>query len=279
MFLSAACTKSETPFYDGTYNAVRFPYRGGDAKDKEPEGYDETTATFRRTYTFVSSGDLQSYDYKLPLELMGLVTDADRTVGYAIDAAKTTAPTGSYEILKAVIPAGKRQGAITIRLHNAEELKSMEYSLQLVLTASGELAAGPQNLIRGELIWSNRIPSPTIEDHIKTYNALIAGTNTWNSTSMDYFSPAALRIIVDALKWNNWDDLKVHGSNGNGVYYGKYKYLPRLSVISPGNQHQAYALALAEYIEKYNAEHTDNPLKHDAGLNKGNLIQARKYIK
>lgn len=277
LLLFTDCKKSEIPFYNDEHNAVRFPQRAGGSDDKEPAGYDELTATFRRTYSFVSTITAESYDYELPLELIGITKEVDRAVNYIIDTEHSTAPADSYQILKSVIPAGKRSGMITIRLFNTAALKEQEYKLQILLKPSQDLKVGPAELIKAELIWTARIPSPTNTRHLQTYNALIGGDPTWNSTSSDYYSPNALRVIVDALKWDDWDDLKKHGYSGNGSNYDKYKYLPRIEVITASNQHQAYALALAEYIEQYNAQHPDAPLLHDAGLNKGKRIEARKY--
>ncbi len=273
--LCSSCQKSEIPFYDSTHNALRFPEKLSD--NKEPRGYDEETEQFRVTHSFVASPNVKSYDYNLPVELIGLVSDADRNIAYKIDAEKSKAPAGSYEVLKSVLPAGKRSGAITIRLFNPDVLKSEEYKLHITLIASDALAQGPSKYVNAVLSWSRRIPNPVHPEHIKTYNALIEGHETWNSSEDNYFSPNALRVIVDALGWYDWDDLKKHGSNGNGSRYYNYKYLPCLSALQRGTQYKAYALVIADYIKKYNAEHPDQPLLHDAGLNKGKPIQARKY--
>ncbi len=275
LLLCSACKESEIPFFDGTCNAVRFPEKTED--NNEPHGYNEETKLFNVSYSFVTTPNAKSFDYNLPVELIGLISDTDRDVAYTIDVGQSKAPIGSYEVLKSVIPAGKRSGAITIRLFNSVALKSDEYKLHITLIKSATLAPGPEAYIRAVLSWNERIPAPTHTDHFKTYNALIDGHTTFNSPDETYFSPNALRAIVEALKWYDWDDLKKHGNNRNGSRFYNYKYLPRFEVIHLGSQYKGYALVIADYIKRYNQAHPNAPLVHDAGVNKGKPIQARVY--
>lgn len=274
IFLTS-CSQSEIPFYKEKYNAVRFPEKTAD--NKEAAGYKAEDSLFNANHSFITMPDTKSFDYQLPVELIGLVSENNRKVAYQINEAKSKAPKGSYEILKAEIPAGKRTGTITIRLFNQEALHTDEYHLAIVLKSSEDLKAGPVEYTRALLSWSMRIPKPTHTEHFKMYNALIEGHTVWNSPSEDYFSPNALRVIVEALKWYDWDDVKKHGNNVNSSRYYNYKYLPRLSIFNRGNEYKAYVLTIADYIKDYNEKHPNNPLVHDAGLNKGKPIKARVY--
>lgn len=273
--LLSGCSKSEIPFYKEQYNAVRFPERTAD--NKEAPGYDSESGLFKVGYSFITTPEAKSFDYELPVELIGLVADSDRSVAYKIEADKSKAPAGSYEVLKAMIPAGKRTGAITIRLFNSDALHTDEYQLAIALTSSDALKAGPAKYVHALLSWSMRIPSPTHVEHFKMYNALIGGHDVWNSPSEDYFSPNALRVIVEALKWYDWDNIDKHGNNANGSRYYNYKYLPRIAIFDRGHEYKAYVLTIADYIKNYNEKHPDAPLLHDAGLNKGKPIKARIY--
>ena len=270
------CTDSEIPFYKERYNAVRFPEKTED--NTETPGYDSDNQLFKANHSFIENQEAESFDYELPIELIGLIADSDRDVSYEIQANRSKAPAGSYKVLKSTIPAGKRSGAITIRLFNSPTLHSDEYYLAITLKGSEALAAGPPEYTRAILSWSMRIPAPVHPEHFKMYNALIDGHAVWNSKSEDYFSPNALRVIVNALKWYDWDDNKKHGNNRNGTRYYNYKYLPRLEIFSRGYQYKAYALTIADYIKTYNEKHPDAPLLHDAGMNKGKPIKAREYM-
>lgn len=270
------CKKSEIPFYDAKHDAVRFAWRE-DENNKEEKGFDKDMGLFKASYSFVATPTAESHTYELPIELIGRVMDKERKVSYQVDDKATTAPSDSYEILGGIIPAGKRSGKLKIKLKNPEELKSKEYVLYVVLTKSEDLAAGPSLATRAELLWTRRILPPQYEGHYQTYNALIASEEQWNSKSTDYFSASALQVIVDALGWTDWDDLKKHGSKGNGSRYGNYKYLPLLNSIESGNFYRGYALALASYIKKYNEKNPDKPLIHDGGKLEGQPIKVRTY--
>lgn len=273
--VASGCKQSEIPIYDNAHDAVRFAQKDDD--NKEEKGYDVDARLFKASHSFIATPTLESHDYQLPIELIGLVADKDRTVAYKVDATSSTAPAGSYEIIGASIPAGKRSGKLTIRLKNSEALKVDEYKLYITLESSSDLAAGPRYYTRAELTWSQRIPTPQHPDLIATYNALIASDLQWDSRSTDCLSGSALRTIVEALKWYDWDDTKKHGSNANGSRYNNYKYLPRIETLISGNFHKGYALTLADYIKQYNEKNPDKKLIHDGGKLKGQEIKARTY--
>ncbi len=269
-----SCKEQEIPFYDKQYDAVRFPQRGED--NTEPIGYDKDNKVFVATHTFIKVSDDAVFDYKLPVELIGLVAEQDRKIAVSIDKARTLAPDDSYEIGEAFIPKGEREGHIMLKLKNSAALQTKVNTLVLKLEASSDLAQGPEDLIYAVISWSQMIPVPVHPDHIKTYNTLIKGESSSSSTSLDYFSPRALRLIVEVLGWDDWDDHKVHGmTDVNGVRYFKYKYLPRPDVISKGQKYKAYAQKLQKYLDDYNAQHPGEPILHDAGKLKGKPIEIR----
>ncbi len=271
---SSSCKEQEIPFYDQQYNAVRFPQKGED--NKEPIGYDEVNKVFVANHTFIKVANDAVYDYKLPIELIGLVAEQDRKVSVSIDKTRTNAPEDSYEIGEALIPKGKREGHIMIKLKNSVALQSSVNSLVLKLESSSNLVQGPENLIYALVSWSQMIPVPVHPNHIQTYNTLIKGESSGTSTSLDHFSPRALRFIVETLGWDNWDDMKIHGKvNFNGPDYLKYKYLPRIDVISKGQKYKAYAQKLKEALKEYNIAHPGEPMLHDAGELKGQAIEIR----
>ena len=270
ILLLSACTKSEIPTFDSEYDAIRFPKK--DTFNEEAPGYDYESQLFKASYSFVSNPEDPSHDFEIPLELIGMVADRDRTVGYTIDTEQSDAPSDSYKVLSAIMPAGQRQGKIVIRIFNTPQLKEKTHRLFIRLTSSEDLHSGPSNLIQGTLSWGIRIPAPEFPDLLKTYNSIIQSDAPFNSSTNDYFSPNALEAIVAAMKWYDLGDY-------NGARYGMYKYLPAWQYIRTEHRWEAYAQTVADYIEEYNTKHPNAPLIHDAGKDKGKRIVARNYLK
>ncbi len=269
--LFGACTKSDIPTYDTVHNAVRF----SNSFNGEDPGYNHTTQEFNTGFSFITNQTLKSYDHSIQLVLVGSPVDKDLKVNVEVNKEKTTAPDGTYEIVSASIPKGKLYGTVIVRLHNTPELATEDYTLALTLKSSRDLAAGPAEYINANIVWGKRIPAPTHSQHIQTYNMLIEGTAYFRDSSLDYFSPAALAVIVDALGWDDWDDPNVHGALYNNAQFLYYKYLPRGRHLTAGEAYKGYAMIIGEYIDRYNKANPDAPLIHDAGLNKGNPIKAR----
>lgn len=270
-----SCEKSDISYYNEESAAVRFPVHNSNFPDKQL-GYNELDETFYISYSFLDAGtsDEGSTIYNIPVTLIGNVSSNARSINYIIDSKTSTAPKESYEIIEAVIPANEYTGHIRIKLYNTEELENTTYILTLSLTGSNDLSAGPKEYITSQLSWNNQIPSPPNTGYTRTYNMLIAGEANYLSTSNNSYSNKALRVIVDALDWTNWNDPNAHSGfyNTDG-----YKYLPKYSFIYNDNSYQAYSAKIGEYIKKYNAEHPNDPLVHDGGKNIGKPIQSRYH--
>ena len=245
-----SCETDEIPTYDAAYDAVRFTgIVGGNRGQGDPDGalFTSSDSCSRYTYSFIDTPLADSYDFELPVYLIGNPSSKDRTVGYEVDPELTNAPDGTYEILSATIPAGAVVGAIRIRLQNVVPDEE-SYAIALRLKPSDELMVGNAKYLKTILSWNNSIPWPSHAQHIATYN--------------------------------DWDDRSVHGAYyNNPTTYKGYKYLPRYAVLSAmmGNAQMAYALVIAEYLEQYKAEHGGQPLLHDAGAKKGQPVTARTY--
>lgn len=272
VLLIAGCEKDNIPYYDSTYNAVRFP-GPSTFESSEPKGYDSSTGLFHAYYSFIEDPFAEYAIYDVPLILVGNRADYDRKINYIVDPERSFAPAGSYEILEAIIPADSYTGYIRIKLYNTEELDEEVCELYIALREADELSLAPEKYTNAALSWNNTIPTPTLSTQIRTYNYLVAGASSYTSTSIAYYSPNALKAIVDALGWDNWDDYDVHGAsyNSNG-----YKYLPRATILT-GNSYRSYAIKLAVYIKDYNQAHPDAPLLHNAGELKGKPVEARSY--
>ena len=280
ILLTTGCSKDDVEVYDEENAAVRFVTMGTDFPNVELQmggsSYSSTEWILYNNFTFLDDPAANHFDYDLPLVLIGKTTNRDRLVGYTVDS-ESTAPEGSYEIIEAVIPADSLYGHIRVRIFNVEELNENTYELRIQLTSSTDLAAGPKQYITNYFSWNNQITAPSNANHIRTYNMLIAGMSSFISTSLACYSPNALRAIVAATGWNDWDDYDVHGSQyNNPTTYKSYKYLPRYSWIYPDQSYMGYAAKLRDWLEDYEKQN-GTPLLHDAGNLKGSPVQARSY--
>lgn len=272
IFLIYSCEKDNIPYYKDMYNAVRFP-------KEATEGFDIESSYYYSAFTFIEHPFDEYAICTLPIHLIGNLSTIDRKVNYKVDNEKSNAPEGSYEILDATIPAKSASGTINIKVYNTTELTEDEktYELYLTLENSEDLAAGPGDYIRASLSWNNMIPAPLTNNHVRVYNMLIKSSLAFTSTSRNNYSPIALKTIVTALNWNNWDDKEAHSEYPYPSSYFTYKYLPDYRLVYTDGTYKAYAARLDEYIKKYNKEHPNSPLLHDAGALKDQPIEARSY--
>ncbi len=267
--LYASCEKETIPYYNSESNAVRF-------SDTIRFGYDIATSTLYKSHSFSEHMSDEYTTCDLPITLIGNVSDKDRLVAYTVDTENTSAPSGTYEVVEALIPANKRSGRIRVKIYNPDGEDT--YELRLVIKGSEDLAAGPAEYLKGSLTWNNVIQPPTVANYLRSYNMLIKGTAAFTSTAATHYSSNALRFIVESFGWNDWDDKSAHpeyASYPTPTYFS-YKYLPHWTLIYNDGTYVSFANKLGEYITAYNATH-DEPLRHDAGAFKGQIIEARKY--
>lgn len=281
-FIVVGCEKSDIPTYmEGDMNglenanAIRFP--GVSGSDTYYSGYSGADDIWYGSYSFIQNPMDESAEFKFPVNIIGLLSDADRKVNFIVDEENTTAPAGSYELLDAVVPAGKSEGYIRVKISNAAELATMSYELTLKLQSSADFMLGPEQYITAKLIWNNILPAPTNSNLKRSYNMLIAGETNFVSTSLNSYSTSAHLAIVDALGWDDWGSVEAHGSQANPASMDNcYNYLPRYTWIYVGDLYKAYAKILEEYLADYAATN-GSPLLHDGGKLVGQPVEARKF--
>lgn len=271
--MMASCGDSSIPAYNDEYTAVRFA-----GVTPDPDYGNNTGGVTLYNFSFVDEPGADSYVYQIPVYLTGKNLAKDTKVSYQIDAEHTTAPAGAYEIVDASIPAGERNGFISVRLVKTPELEGeTAYTLALQLVPSSELMVGDSRYLNSRLSWSNNLPLPTHRNHVYSYNFLMDGAPSYMSTSSAYMSTNGLLAIVAALGWDDWDDPEAHpGQYNNATTYYSYKYLPRYSYIYLNNVFMVYSRMVGEWLEQYEQEH-GAPLLHNGGALEGQPVRARYY--
>lgn len=273
----ASCSKDDIDTYSESEAGARFLTSEMTVVESKMGGtnYSGSDDMYYDNYSFLDNQLASSYDCDITVVLIGKPAATDRTVGYEI--INSTAPEGSYEIVESVIPADSIYGHIRVKLYNVEELCDSTYELTLRIVGNDQLAAGPKEYVTAHLTWNNQIPEPPVNNLVRTYNMLIKGMASFISTSKSCYSPNALRAIVAATGWNDWDDYSVHGVYyNNATSYKGYKYLPRYQAIYADNSYKGYAAKVADWLAEYEKEH-GTKLLHDAGSLKGKPVEARAY--
>lgn len=267
----SGCQKEEIPYFNSQHNAVRF----NDTKE-----YDSKVGIYKGNYSFLENPFAEYAEYSLPLILIGNISTEDRIVKYTIDNEKSTAPSNSYEIVEALIPANSLEGSIKVKMYNTEEIQNgTSYSVYIRLDTSPALELGPQAFITASLSWNSDIIAPPATERYKwmTYNSLIKSSLAPTSNSSTAYSSNALKAIVTALNWNDWDDMTAHPELIQRPAYYNYKYLADYRLLMTEKTHEAFAAILGDYLKKYKKDHPDTPLIHNEGSLKGSIIEARAY--
>lgn len=277
VLIAVGCEKQEIMTYDSSYDAVRFC---GLNKDPDVNNFVADDAYSYNNFSFIEDPLAESAEYDIPVYLSGKPSLQDREIGFVIDKEITTAPDSTYKVISHIIPAGEITGSIKVEMLNTEELSDTTYIVAFTLVATDELMVSQSHYLRTQLSWNNSIPLPSNTQHTRSYNMLIQSSLNYVSTSKAALSNNAMKAIVAATGWNDWDDKTKHpiGHNASATY-GYYKYLPRYAYFQPGSVdlQKGYALILQDYLDEYAEEHDGQRLLHDIGGLKGQPVVARKY--
>lgn len=277
-----SCSKDDIDTYSTEYDTVRFASTGGSLLSKVTgHGYEMDSisgtyysdSVFYSTFSFIDYPDSDAVNYDFPVMLVGKTADYDRTVNYEVD---NVGGAKDYEVVQAVIPANSTHGYIRLRLNLNEELSDSTYEINFHLLPSKDFITPPPAYSHANFLWNNQIPLPQSSNLRRTYNMLIQSPINYLATSNRYISPNAMRAIVAALGWNDWDDAVKHGSKANGASAGYYKYLPQYRWLYADNSYQGYAAIIGRWLDDYEKTH-GHPLLHDAGVLRGQPVQARSY--
>ncbi len=278
VLLFSACSKDDIDTYQEDKASVRFLSTTLCREEAELGGnaYSSADQAVFVSYSFLENQMASYEEYDIPVALIGKTSTEDRKISYSI-LETSTAPEGSYEVMDAVIPANSIYGYIRVKLYNLSDLSEQTYELDFKIEGNDQLAAGPKAYLTAHLSWNNQIPEPPHNNLVRSYNLLVKGMASMVSTSKACYSPNAMKAIVAATGWDDWDDVSVHGSQANvAAAYQHYKYLPNYAWIYIDQSYLGYQAKLHDWLKKYEEE-TGSPLLHDAGSLKGKPVEARGY--
>lgn len=192
-------------------------------------------------YSFLNTPDEKSFIYELPVRIEGDTVNFDRIIQVNVLKDSTTASSEYYEILHSVIEAGKFNGKVKIQLNNLEDLKSKEVRLWLVLGESKDFKNTVIEYSQFSLLWDNRMSEPA----------------NWRYYSFGAYSSTIHEFMLQVL----------------GVSYLEYGYPDNPSVPNLSWQEiKSYRAKMRTALRTYNREHPDNPMRHEDGESKGELV-------
>lgn len=235
-------------------------------------------------YSFIDTPDAEYYDMTLPINLIGLKTDYDRVVDVIVDEENTTANSNQYKLISADVKADELSGTVVIRIFNDKEvLENGDLVVSLKLrdnnhftTAFDPTELGPASgalLNTGtKLTWTSQLPMP--EYWLKsswhryvTYTAIYYdGTNVYSEAgegrtlgSAKYRNTGVYSRKLGEIMRKVWPEkLNINGYLGRDeATLEKY---PMVIVTQPLGK--ALIHKLQSYVDNYNLEHPDAPLRH-----------------
>ncbi len=181
----SACSKDEVPLYD-TENANFIEFVGAS---------EDTTAFSFMFHPEVAAGG--TYDLAIPVKILGLAKDKDRTYTVTVVDTLTTAEAGKHYTMPetTVFRAGMYEDTLYVKLHSTADLKTNVVSLGIRIENNSEFFAGQPDY--RESIW-----------HISDK---IAQPEWWNSNVTNYFlgyySDKKYELLIQVTGVSDWTEL------------------------------------------------------------------------
>lgn len=201
------------------------------------------------TYSFISDPEATSTVVKIPVKVFGKTAPHDRVFNVELlegDTARvSTLPADKYELLKCFVPADSTHGEVPVRVDYYDEMDNEVKLLFLRIAPNDEF---PNTDFRGRKM------------RLEVTNKIIQPAN-WNNSLRYYFgmhySTAWWRFI---LKATDRTDLPYWpGENATIWWMDDYEFQANVDLVK-------------NELEKYNADHPNDKLKHDDGPQAGKEI-------
>lgn len=123
---------------------------------------------------------------KLSITMAGKLADVDRHVAIKDLGGSPFNPGSKYEIISAIIPAGKKKGEVQVKVYKTENLDVANDTLSFEVVASEEFETGQPDYLHNSIIISNLWTQPL----------------WWDSSAearLGYYSKKKLEIIYTVL--------------------------------------------------------------------------------
>lgn len=129
---------------------------------------------------------------ELPIRIVGLVANHDRSVTVKVDIEKSTAIEGSYELLPGIISAGENQGLLRVILKRIPSLREKEARLWIALDQSDDFQVGPKEL----------------SDYLIKFNDFLTKPASWDQIRFGEFSQAKYSLIIRETGYTDFSGLR-----------------------------------------------------------------------
>ena len=190
-------------------------------------GTDSLTLSFLTISTNETNVDVDA-------QIMGNVSDMDRTVNIIVDKTLTTAPEALYSVPSEVtIPSGQTKATFQVTLRNADELKGKTVRLYIKVAANNDFQPGVDEENHLLLKWNNILTKPLFWDDISQY--------------FGAYSETKYRFMLQTLAAEGYSADVLNPDNGTN--WSDYHNL---------------AIVFANAVDAYNASHT-TPLTDENG--------------
>lgn len=220
-------------------------------KKQEVATYEEAPSIYftipTYSYSFIENIGAQTKTIYLPVALSGNAKDFDRTFNIeVVQDTNTNVTPDMYEIQQGELLKDKFDGRIGIVLKRNQLVEESLVKLKVKLTGSSDLTPIMARTV--QIIWTGKIIQPV----------------NWSSWLKYYFgTPFSTNWYLFVLKEAGVSSLPYHGTLGK---------TDPVTWWMTAAQVQAYALKVKEALNKYNAAHPGNELRHEDGTYKGQLV-------
>lgn len=151
------------------------------------EGRDSLTVSFA-----VAKEEVILDTVELPIRIVGLAANHDRSVNVKVDSEKTTAIEDSYELLPGIISAGENQGILRVILKRIPSLKEKEARLWIALDNSSDFQVGPKEL----------------SDYLIKFNDFLTKPASWDQIRFGEFSQTKYSLIIRETGYTDFSGLR-----------------------------------------------------------------------
>ena len=208
-------------------------------------------STYQSSFSFIDQPDSDIAIVRLPVDITGLPADYDREFAIALPWVDTvtTAEEDQYKIGNCLVKAGEGKGFAEVELYKDERLRDSVYTLRFEIRKTADFPEIRLNRTIMTLSFTNRLIRP----------------DNWNHLGLGDYSTAWWSFVLGVTEGNKlpyWMGGPTAALNPDPEYY--YMTFSELG---------AWKSRISKALDKYNADHPGEPLRHDDGPKKGEKVE------